>query len=118
MPKRESASLLETLLARLRKSRKQPEPVAIVRPFQGISIYRGVRCCSMAKRFSDHRFLAKDAPTLPLSGCSMPQSCECRYLKHKDRRGERRRIVDFVAAARSYMGQDRRFRNGRRKSDP
>jgi hypothetical protein len=87
------------------------------RPFQAIAIYRGVRACDPAKKFSEHRFLARDAPPLPLSGCTMGSTCECRYLKYKDRRGNQRRLVDFGAPARMFSGEDRRKRNGRRGSD-
>jgi hypothetical protein len=42
----------------------------------------------------------------------MSESCECRYLKYKDRRSGERRLVDF--AARFYSGKERRMRRGRR----
>jgi len=114
-------SLLDVLLSRLRKDPgKTGAPVSSTsapRPFQAVSIFRGVKACDVAKRFSDHRFLARDAPTLPLSGCSMTQACECRFLKHKDRRADRRRLDDFGSASRRNAGQERRQRNGRRASD-
>ena len=108
--RRQSRSLLQTLWSRLRKKPDEPKPVEVVRPFPAISIYRGMKSCEMAKRFSEHRFLAKDAPTLPMSGCTMPKMCTCRYLKHKDRRTERRRFIEFGTAMRNYLGQDRRTR--------
>ena len=109
---------MSSFLARLRG--RAPEPVAIVaaaaRPFQAIAIYRGVKACAMAQKFSEHRFLARDAPSIPLAGCTMSESCECRYLKYKDRRSGERRLVDF--AARFYSGKERRTRNGRRLGKP
>jgi hypothetical protein len=106
--------MMSRFLTRLRG--RSPAPVAIVaaaaRPFQAIAIYRGVKACAMAQRFSEHRFLARDAPSIPLAGCTMSASCECRYLKYKDRRSGERRLVDF--AARFYSGKERRMRNGRR----
>lgn len=117
MPPRERKSLLQILWSRLRRE-PLPEPKTAVapRPFQAISIYCGTRSCAVARRFRDHRFLAKDAPQLPLTGCTMPTTCECRYLKHKDRRAERRRFVDFASARRDF-GQERRQRRGRRGTD-
>jgi hypothetical protein len=88
-----------------------------LRPFQAIAIYRGVRACDLAKKFCDHRFLAKDAPPLPLAGCSMSSTCGCRYLKYKDRRGDSRRLVDFGSPARLLSGEDRRRKAGRRSND-
>lgn len=116
MAKRET-SILSNLMARLRGEPKAPPPMRQPpRPFQAISIYRGTACCAIAKQFSEHRFLAKDAPELPLTGCTMPERCDCRYLKHKDRRTGERRLVDFTFAANIYSGAERRrLRSGRRK---
>jgi hypothetical protein len=118
MRKPEERSLLSVLMARLRKSPPAP-PVqsAPPRPFQAISIYRGVAACGMARKFSEHRFLAKDAPPLPLSGCTMSSKCQCRYVKHRDRRGEARRLVDFGVAVRLFDGRERRSSGGRRADD-
>src|SRR6187402_990424 len=105
------SSLLDRLLSRLTKRESpKPAPVAASR-FQAIAIYRGVKACEMAKRFSDHRFLQRDAPALPLLHCSMPHQCECRYLKFKDRRGGPRRVVDFVSSTRvKQQAEKRSFR--------
>jgi hypothetical protein len=114
-PKR---SLLSVLLSRLQKT-PPPEPrrLAPARPFQAISIFKGTRACEMARKFSEHRFLAREAPQLPLSGCTMRESCECRYIRHKDRRAEPRRLVDFGIATRLFDGKERRRRQGRRSDD-
>jgi hypothetical protein len=112
------SSLLEVLMMRLGRKPSSPatsrEPL---RPFQAISIHRGVVACAMARKFSEHRFLAKDAPPLPLSGCTMSATCQCRYLKHRDRRGESRRLADFGVSTRLFDGRERRARGGRRKDD-
>lgn len=120
MPKPEKptkASLLDGLLARF-SGRKEPPPAAgPLRPFQAISIYRGTVCCDMARKFSEHRFLVRDAPPLPLAGCPMRKTCQCKYIKHRDRRGESRRLVDFGVAVRLFDGKERRNRAGRRSDD-
>jgi hypothetical protein len=113
---RDRKSLLDVLLARLGRRREPEATLRQVRPFQAISIYCGTKPCEMARRFRDHRFLAKDAPQLPLSGCTMANRCECRFLKHKDRRAERRRFADFAALRRDFA-QERRQRTGRRATD-
>jgi hypothetical protein len=133
MERTQRQSPLARLFARL--GRKDPEPAAKhskssskssksaatpALPFQAVSIYRGIKSCEIAKRFSDHRFLAKEAPQLPLSGCTMNASCECRYLKHKDRRGAPRRLIEFGLAPRLFDGKERRTdvkRSGRRRAD-
>jgi hypothetical protein len=118
MPKpTKKTSFLEGLLGRFRARKEPPEASGPLRPFQAISIYRGLICCDMARRFSEHRFLVRDAPPLPLSGCSMRESCHCKYIKHRDRRGEARRLIDFGLASRLFDGRERRARGGRRRSD-
>jgi hypothetical protein len=110
-------SLLEGFLARFGARKQPPEVTGPLRPFQAISIFRGTICCAMARKFSEHRFLVRDAPPLPLSGCTMSKSCQCKYIKHKDRRADPRRLIDFGLAARIFDGRERRSRSGRRGSD-
>jgi hypothetical protein len=116
MPRPAKTSLLGGLLARF-GSRKEPPAAGPLRPFQAISIYRGVTCCDMARKFSEHRFLVRDAPPLPLAGCSMGKSCQCKYIKHRDRRSEPRRLIDFGMAARIFDGKERRNRTGGRRTN-
>jgi hypothetical protein len=110
--------LLIQLFSRFRSKRaaKAVLPQS-ARPFQAISIFRGVKACALANQMSEHRFLAKDAPSLPLPGCTMAEGCDCVYLKHRDRRGPQRRTVDFSASQRVYTGKERRLVKGRRATD-
>lgn len=117
MPKPAKTSLLEGLLARFSTRKEPPAATGPLRPFQAISIYRGLICCDMARKFSDHRFLVRDAPQLPLAGCTMSKSCHCKYIKHKDRRSEGRRLLDFGMAARLFDGRERRNRSGGRRRE-
>jgi hypothetical protein len=117
MPKpMKKTSLLGGLLARFGARKEPPEATGPLRPFQAISIYRGVICCDMARKFSEHRFLVRDAPPLPLSGCSMREKCHCKYVKHRDRRAEPRRLIDFGVASRLFDGRERRARGGDRRT--
>ena len=117
MPRPAKKSLLEGLLARFGTRKEPPAATGPLRPFQAISIYRGLICCDMARKFSEHRFLVRDAPPLPLAGCSMDSKCQCKYIKHRDRRAEPRRLIDFGVAARMFDGKERRARRGRRNGD-
>ena len=116
MPKQAKGSLLQGLLARFSGRKEPPAVTGPLRPFQAISIYRGAASCEMARRFSDHRFLVRDAPPLPLAGCSMSNTCQCKYIKHRDRRAEPRRLIDFGVAARLFDGRERRARSGGRRT--
>jgi hypothetical protein len=109
-------SLLEGLLARFSARKEPPAVSGPLRPFQAISIYRGLICCQVARKFSEHRFLVRDAPPLPLSGCTMSEKCQCKYIKHGDRRAEPRRLMDFGVVARLFDGRERRSRPGGRRS--
>jgi hypothetical protein len=115
MPRQAKKTLLEGLLARF-GPRKEPPAAGPLRPFQAISIYRGLACCDVARKFSEHRFLVRDAPPLPLAGCNMRKTCQCKYIKHRDRRAEPRRLIDFGLAARLFDGKERRARKGGRRS--
>ena len=117
MPKPAKTSLLGGLLSRFGTRKEPPAATGPLRPFQAISIYRGVMCCQAARKFSEHRFLVRDAPPLPLSGCTMPNNCQCKYIKHKDRRAEPRRLMDFGMAARLFDGRERRARGGGRRNN-
>ena len=116
MPK-PTSSFLGGFLARFGARKEPPAATGPLRPFQAISIYRGLNCCEMARRFSEHRFLVRDAPALPLSGCSMGKKCQCKYIKHRDRRSEPRRLIDFGMATRLFDGRERRNRTGGRRSN-
>jgi hypothetical protein len=48
---------------------------------------------------------------------AMPASCQCRYVKHRDRRAEPRRLVDFGVSTRLFDGRERRSKGGRRSDD-
>jgi hypothetical protein len=117
MPRQAKRSLLGGLLARFTSRKEPPAATGPLRPFQAISIYRGLICCDMARKFSDHRFLVRDAPPLPLAGCNLGKACQCKYIKHRDRRAEPRRLIDFGVAARLFDGRERRARGGGRRSD-
>src|SRR5690606_36686727 len=99
------------------RSKPQSALPHVTRTFQAIPILQGAKACTLAKDMAEVRFLAKDARPLPLPGCNMPSSCECVYLKHRDRRGPQRRTMDFSASQRVYVGRERRVLKGRRATD-
>jgi hypothetical protein len=118
MQKRHQPSMIETLLLRL--GMKTPARVTVappLRPFQAISVLHGTVCCASAKKISGYRFLAKKPPQLPLSECTMRKTCECRYVKHNDRRGDSRRLIDFGLKPVLFAAKERRAMNGRRAKD-
>ena len=119
MRKGTQVSILDRLLSRLRGGEPTPPPAVAQppRPYQALSIYRGAESCKTARRFSDHRFLMKDAPRLSLTGCTMSATCDCRYVKHRDRRSDPRRLIDFGVSPTLFDGKERRSLDGRRIRD-
>jgi hypothetical protein len=87
-------------------------------PFQSVSILQGPKACCASKDLAKVRFLAKQAPALPLAKCAMQHQCHCRYVKHVDRRTESRRLIDVIGmSALLFESQERRAKVGRRKTD-
>lgn len=118
MAKPPQPSFIESLLSRFKA--KQPAKMSSpsqVRPFQAISVHHGTICCATAKQISGYRFLARSAPQLPLSDCTMREKCECCYLKHKDRRGDSRRLNDYGLKQQLFAAKEQRIRRGRRAKD-
>lgn len=88
----------------------------ITNPWHAVSISATANACSCARKLSRARFLSKDAPALPLVGCSS-RKCDCHYRHHQDRRNELRRESDVGASSRHWMRQERRSSAGRRVND-
>jgi hypothetical protein len=119
MAKQHKQSLFDRLLARLSPPSAKQKPVTPVRqprPFQAISIMPGGRCCDVARAMEGDRFLAKNAPQLPLYDCTERDECSCRYVKHVDRRADSRRFMDF-GVRQALSSKERRVTRGRRAKD-
>ena len=74
--------------------------------------------CVAAHDLRRKRFLSKEAPLLPLEGCSNPSSCPCTYKHHEDRRGkERRKGEASFTSTQKIPKKERRESRGRRGGD-
>lgn len=102
------------------RTRARPEPVRVQRarnPFHAVSVKADWRRpCRAARELGERRFLAGEAPTLPLPGCN-GAACTCRYEHHDDRREDLRRAADEGRAEHPYSGPERRAHRGRRRRD-
>jgi len=70
--------------------------------------------CSIAAEQQDRRYLAVDAPELPLAGCDAKE-CNCRYKNYQDRRvdGDRRfKLTQFNDIKSKMGGEENRSDNG------
>jgi hypothetical protein len=93
----------------------QAEPAA--QPFHGVAIIPKSGSCPKAHELSRERrrYLAGEAPPLPLAECTNPDTCSCHYAELTDRRMSERR--SYALPDRCYAGQERRRTRGRRSSD-
>lgn len=74
--------------------------------------------CAPAQALRDRRFLAGEAPALPLADCPTPHNCSCKYRKFDDRRDGPRRDIEATGIRRFVPpDQERRRGGGRRSSD-
>lgn len=75
-----------------------------------------VTSCAAVQRLSKQRFLAKDAPKLPLAGCDI-EKCRCRYVRYKDRRDDEDRRSLYATGVGGMNIESRRHSKGRRATD-
>jgi hypothetical protein len=102
------------------------EPAAAAKPvakkmtqaFHAVTIQAGRNCCHAARALQGHRFLSREAPSLPLKDCSS-DNCMCHYQHHDDRRVRPRRARDMGVAIDGWLEVDQRVQKGRgrRKSE-
>ena len=87
--------------------------------FHAVSIKFGKNACAAAQAMTGQRFLASEAPTIPLPGCDAPV-CECRFTHHKDRRSGKDRRSPFgagsIGGGTGRFDAERRQKSDRRKS--
>jgi len=94
----------------------QPQRARAANPWHAVSIIPGEHACAAAYRFAGQRFLASQAPRLPLPTCDVAY-CTCRFKHHNDRRAGPRRHSDMGAISPHYAGEERRRTRGRRSTD-
>lgn len=74
--------------------------------------------CAAAALCRNTRFLAREAPRLPLPTCPHPEKCPCTFRHHEDRRTGPRRSDDIGRGLSSEKRDiNRRASAGRRATD-
>jgi len=98
------------------KSGGTDKATAAKKRWHAVSIKSSSSACPAATAAKGQRWLSREAPQLPLPGCTRPDTCRCTYRHHEDRRGEGRRAEDTDAFRRpSAVQVERRSRYDRRK---
>lgn len=87
-------------------------------PYRAVAIAPGISgSCPTVKDLAGKVFLVREAPDLPLSGCSA-KKCSCRYARRDDRRDSARRSSDLgLRSAFVFDDERRKNRPGRRQTD-
>jgi hypothetical protein len=90
-----------------------------MKKYHGVTIASGANCCGAVSALEGMRMLATHAPTLPMSNCTMPAQCRCRFRKYADRREDEqgRRFRFGQERGAWYAGGQRRKSSGRRDKD-
>jgi hypothetical protein len=100
---------------RERQARKSRLPFLERHNYHAVTVAQGRTACASSIQLTGRRFLSRDAPPLPLPGCTM-QLCRCRYIHHADRRAEERRFPFGVRKRSEATVAVERRRGDRRKT--
>jgi hypothetical protein len=101
----------------------QPPPffsaMAMPRKYPAVTIATGNDRCAAVRALVGMRILAGQAPALPMTHCTMPDECRCRFKKYVDRRDDEqgRRFNYSHESSAWYAGGQRRKSRGRRDKD-
>lgn len=115
LQRRRTVSATKAAPGRLARSAETPPS-----DWHAVAIKTGVYACDAARKLEGRRFLATEAPRLPLAACGR-ETCECRFQHYADRRTGRDRRSPFasggMASGTGKYEQERRRADGRRADD-
>jgi hypothetical protein len=104
------------LVGRRAKARQDaPRTARIAGSFGSVEIRTRKGACEAARSLEGQRFLSKEAPALPLTGCAAPQ-CSCSFAKLSDRRTDSRRLEHGGLSASFFQAVNRRAERERRRA--
>jgi len=117
--------VLEGLLDKISRERPAKKPAPSAKPkrskstddFRAVEIAPNIMCCAAAMHARGRPYLLREAPRLPLYGCTMPTNCSCKFRKNADRRESDRRLLGATEANRWFVGLESRKRGGRRSAE-
>ncbi len=98
-------------------SSSRPAVASRTNAFQAVGVVACSQACSAVGRVRGVRFLARQAPRLPLPDCDRAARCGCRFEKYADRRTTVQRSPYSNSAMVSFGGAERRRARGRRGDD-
>lgn len=91
--------------------------IAKAHDFPSVSIQFGPSACPTVKALTEKRFLANEAPTVPLENCNSA-NCTCKYVHHDIRReqdDDRRAPSSLRTTLHETSGKPERRHGGKRR---
>ena len=88
-----------------------------IEPWSAVRLMTHGEACARATALVAKRFLDRDAPALPLKGCTLSAACNCLYKHYVDRRAGPRRDEEVSGRRVVRAPVERRSARGRRGSD-
>jgi hypothetical protein len=110
-----AAGAVWLLLRRANARRDSTRTTRTAGLFGSVEIRTRKGACEAARSLGGQRFLSKEAPTLPLSGCAAAQ-CSCSFAKLSDRRTDSRRLEHGGLSASFFEATNRRAERERRRA--
>jgi hypothetical protein len=116
---------LKELFGKISREPPAKTPKSVAKPtgrssagdFRAVEIARSIMCCSAAVQVTGRSYLLREAPRLPLMGCTMPTNCSCKFRKSADRRDSDRRLYGATETNRWFVGVECRKREARRSAE-
>jgi hypothetical protein len=103
---------------------KNSQHIVVANPWHAVGIVFTGPTCPACAAYKNVRFLAKEAPLLPLRGCVAAKGCQGVYKHYPDRRNGPRRAIERRAfqpmnptLVTRIVSDNRRHSSGRRSSD-
>ncbi|MCX4186987.1 hypothetical protein [Methylophaga sp. OBS4] len=104
--------------SKVRASRNNKPHPEKIQSFHCITIYPCPGACENVKQLCGKKFLASEAPILPVPGCTAKQ-CRCAYQHYDDRRSGKDRRHEYIEMERAASENEHRAKNkpDRRQQD-
>jgi hypothetical protein len=104
-----------------RPDRRTARPGKPDKEYHAVAIRLGRQTCPAVRELSGQRFLADEAPRIPLPECEIAAECECSFVHYDDRRTGRDRRSPFrsggISAGTGEHEKERRSGGERRHDD-
>ena len=97
-----------------RKNTELRSPHIKKQTYHGVTIHQCAAACGNVLSLNGKRFLASEAPSLPVFGCTAKE-CTCIYEHHKDRRSDIQRRIPSLAMKGTFIENEHRDNPDRRK---